>query len=205
MNVCCLSKLHKNVTVHVLGSPNNTSTKCGWTVLEIWKGQTHKHMQRFLAFQLYGSWHYCIPAVFGFLITYLYISLVFPGYSTKVCRRSIWDVVQYSSPREHSSPRHQIHVWLPGWAGRQTRHSRHGRTSHVEKQLVRTFIAQVTSQQLGRCDTRWIYSIYSLVRLRSQRNNFVRLLLILFVSVFQPSIAFLGKRDQEPAVCVWHP
>lgn len=79
------------------------------------------------------------------LLIHSMCTLLFPGHFTKICRRPIWDVVQYSSPREHSSPRYQIHVWLPGWAGRQTWHSWHRCTSHVEKQLVRAFFLTTKS------------------------------------------------------------
>lgn len=95
----------------------------------------------------------CQVCLFGLVLFLVHITLtsvfaLLSGNATKICWRPLWDIVQHSPPREHPTPCHQVHVWLPGWAGRQTWHSRHGRTSHVEEQLVRNTTATAFSNSI---------------------------------------------------------
>lgn len=58
------------------------------------------------------------------------------GYAPEICGWQVWDHLQHSAPRQRSASRHQVHVWLPGRAGRQTLHIRPWCTAHLEEQLV---------------------------------------------------------------------
>lgn len=58
------------------------------------------------------------------------------GHPAEICGWLVWDLVQHCAPGERSPTSHQVHVWFPGWAGRQTQYPRHGCAAHLEKQLV---------------------------------------------------------------------
>lgn len=58
------------------------------------------------------------------------------GYAPEVCGWPVRDHLQHSTPRKCPASRHQVHVWLLGWAGRQTLHIRFRCAAHLEEQLV---------------------------------------------------------------------
>jgi len=71
------------------------------------------------------------------------------GYAAEVCGRPVRDHLQHGPQRQRAAAGHQVHVRLPGRAGRQALHHGLRRTAHLEEQLVSGRVIQLLA------DPRW--------------------------------------------------